>query len=623
MSCPYGNAWVDLAAGTDIAHNPAECSNMGLCDRTTGACVCREGFGGKACERMKCPGTTSECNGVGQCQSMLYYALTKDPGYGPVYSYNATWDAEKIWGCKCDSRYYGPDCSKKNCPRGDDPLTGNGANTPSNPVQYNEIQRVSCKAGSGSFTLSYAGQTTALIPYNAKAADLLTYIGSMTTIGIGNVKIVMYGTQACLEAGTAFTVEFLQNFGKIPLLLGDSSSLSFRDALSKPFVIISLIRQGSKENNFCSLRGICDPTTGYCTCMTNYQTSNGYAQAGTRGDCGSPLITISQCNGQIACSAHGMCTGSPTYVCNCAAGWTGADCSERLCPTTVGWFGYPQLTNTAHVSEVVECGSMGNCDRASGTCGCMPAFTGESCQYMSCPGATTVCNGHGQCLDMSTLATLSTVNGDLAYYTYGAIPNNPRTWDAEKIYGCYCDPYYSGYDCSLRTCHTGDDPVTTAQLDHQQTITCQDGDNKGTVILTFRQHSTPPLPTTLTAAGLKAALEALPSVGYVSVEPKDPSLADQMCLVNAQQQFVVTFLTTHGDLPMIQISNNVGITPTLRIDDERAGTKENLECSGRGVCDRAYGTCACFTGFGPSDGMGGMGLIDDCGFLEPFAYVVK
>ena len=38
-----------------------------------------------------------------------------------------------------------------------------------------------------------------------------------------------------------------------------------------------------------------------------------------------------------------------------------------------------------------------------------------------------------QCLDMTTLATLSTVNGDLAYYTYGAIPNNPLTWDAEKV----------------------------------------------------------------------------------------------------------------------------------------------------------------------------------------------
>ena len=61
---------------------------------------------------------------------------------------------------------------------------------------------------------------------------------------------------ACLEAGTAFTVEFLQNFGNIPLMLGDPGLITtcvaqgtvpclfFRDALSKPFVVISLIRLG-------------------------------------------------------------------------------------------------------------------------------------------------------------------------------------------------------------------------------------------------------------------------------------------------------------------------------------------------------------------------------------------
>ena len=194
-SCPYGSAWADLAMGTDNAHNAAECSNMGTCDRATGKCTCQAGFTGEACERMNCPGTASPCNGVGLCQSMLYYALTKDPGYGAVYTYNSTWDSEKVWGCNCDDKYYGPDCSQQNCPRGDDPLTGNGANTPSNPVQYNEIQRVSCKAGGGTFTLTYGGQTTSPIPYNAKAADLLAYIGALPNIGVGNVKIVMFGTQ--------------------------------------------------------------------------------------------------------------------------------------------------------------------------------------------------------------------------------------------------------------------------------------------------------------------------------------------------------------------------------------------------------------------------------------------
>ena len=80
--CPFSAAWADQATGIDIAHNQAECSNMGLCDRTTGQCECREGFEGIACERQSCP---SLCNGVGECQSMYYYALSKNPGLGTVY----------------------------------------------------------------------------------------------------------------------------------------------------------------------------------------------------------------------------------------------------------------------------------------------------------------------------------------------------------------------------------------------------------------------------------------------------------------------------------------------------------------------------------------------------------
>jgi len=154
--------------------------------------------------------------------------------------------------------------------------------------------------------------------------------------------------------------------------------------------------------------------------------------SGIRGDCGDPTITISQCNGQIACSSHGVCTGSPTYVCQCAVGWTGADCSERTCPTgkyllllflrhyllllslwllllltihssstqsiccctlilpclclclsllAVSWFNYPTAINVAHISDVVECGAMGNCDRSSGVCNCMPNFNGRQIFY--------------------------------------------------------------------------------------------------------------------------------------------------------------------------------------------------------------------------------------------------
>lgn len=79
LVCPQGSAWVDLAIAIDDAHNFAECSNMGICDRTTGKCDCRDGFEGNACERLSCP---NKCNNVGECLSMNYYATTKDPGSG-------------------------------------------------------------------------------------------------------------------------------------------------------------------------------------------------------------------------------------------------------------------------------------------------------------------------------------------------------------------------------------------------------------------------------------------------------------------------------------------------------------------------------------------------------------
>ncbi len=44
--CPYSLAWADQSLGEDDAHNSAECSNMGLCDRATGLCTCRKGFEG-------------------------------------------------------------------------------------------------------------------------------------------------------------------------------------------------------------------------------------------------------------------------------------------------------------------------------------------------------------------------------------------------------------------------------------------------------------------------------------------------------------------------------------------------------------------------------------------------
>eukprot|EP00600_Ochromonadales_sp_CCMP1393_P012517 CAMPEP_0175005256 /NCGR_PEP_ID=MMETSP0005-20121125/5212_1 /TAXON_ID=420556 /ORGANISM="Ochromonas sp., Strain CCMP1393" /LENGTH=585 /DNA_ID=CAMNT_0016260481 /DNA_START=285 /DNA_END=2043 /DNA_ORIENTATION=+ len=551
---------------------------MGICDRTTGTCECREGFEGIACERQSCP---AQCNGVGECQSMYYYALSKDPGSGDVYSYDTRWDAHKIYGCNCDSKYYGIDCSLRWCPNGDDPLTGTNQISDTNPMQFNEIQRVTCKADDGTFTLTYKGKTTDRIPYNAKAAELQEYIEALPTVGSGNIKIVMTGGQACTESGTSWTVEFLQNFGALPLMVPDQRQLVYANALTSSILAVTTLVLGTKENAQCSDRGICDTSVGVCTCSDFFDTSNGYNTPGTRGDCGYATQTIEFCPGSISCSAHGQCLNNPTYRCECSDGWTGADCSERLCPTGLAWFALPEDTDLAHITTYAECSNAGICDRSSGQCACQTGFTGAACDRLACPGAsaeTAGCSGHGQCLDMNALASLATVNGDLGNFTYGDVPNSPSTWDANRIYGCLCDAEYEGYDCSLLVCPHGDDPDTYHQTDEQQIISCTDSDLVGNIVLTFRQHSTSvTLSPTSTTAEVAAALNALESIGEVTVETYVDGADDSLCLVTGNQ-LIITFLTEHGDLPMLQYA--VENVDTLEITQYSAGDKENQNALG-------------------------------------------
>ena len=51
--CPTGPAWADKAQSQDTAHQEVECSNAGLCDRSSGICNCFSGFTGRACQRSK------------------------------------------------------------------------------------------------------------------------------------------------------------------------------------------------------------------------------------------------------------------------------------------------------------------------------------------------------------------------------------------------------------------------------------------------------------------------------------------------------------------------------------------------------------------------------------------
>jgi len=119
-------------AQEDEAHFYAECSNKGHCNRKTGECECLAGYEGVGCERTACP---EGCSGHGVCEALADLVHGNDP--------YALWDGTnvpKTYGCVCDARWSGPDCASRVCPVGDDPLTTG---------QIDEVQRVDLTSKSG------------------------------------------------------------------------------------------------------------------------------------------------------------------------------------------------------------------------------------------------------------------------------------------------------------------------------------------------------------------------------------------------------------------------------------------------------------------------------------------
>lgn len=141
--CPSDTAWADLIHSDGTAHNLAECSNAGICNRRTGQCECFKGYSGKACQRKGC---WNDCSGHGRCVSKQQAArMSSAYPVGQITSYGerrqstneTVWDAQKEFVCVCDSswavgiefgqrlesEWFGPDCSLRHCPSADNPVT--------------------------------------------------------------------------------------------------------------------------------------------------------------------------------------------------------------------------------------------------------------------------------------------------------------------------------------------------------------------------------------------------------------------------------------------------------------------------------------------------------------------
>ncbi|RHY08909.1 hypothetical protein DYB25_012619, partial [Aphanomyces astaci] len=120
-------------------------------------------------------------------------------------------------------------------------------------------------------------------------------------------------TTACPPGGNVIVVEFVQDFGPLPLLVGNPSNLVYTNVGGSVALTVARLQVGNKENLPCSNRGTCD-VTSVRTCP---QGPAWFDMAVQSNDAHRYAI----------CSNAGVCD-SATGVCNCAPGFEGSACQR-------------------------------------------------------------------------------------------------------------------------------------------------------------------------------------------------------------------------------------------------------------------------------------------------------
>jgi len=142
------------------------------------------------------------------------------------------------------------------------------------------------------------------------------------------------------------------------------------------------------QNLVCSGHGICTSTNN-CACYPNY--------FGEECDILTCFGILS--NETVVCSGHGTCTSPDT--CDCDSGYGGNDCELFIC-------------NGILQTNPGTCNSHGSCTGPD-TCDCNSGYTGSDCEFITCDGLPlhdpNVCSGHGNCVTPDTCDCEETFGG--------------------------------------------------------------------------------------------------------------------------------------------------------------------------------------------------------------------
>ena len=277
LVCPKGPAWADKAYAPNQAHSLVECSSQGLCDRTTGKCMCFDGYDGDSCQRQSC-----NCNNRGTCINIGIMYKTYSPMYNAT-SYNSTysnWDADHTTSCICDWGYTGASCEFTMCPKGIDPLTFY--------ADYRAITIRTTATGGilrGQFKFIFNGQFFYFTASARKFSADQCQAAFEALPNIGNVKCTRSQHWDQFN-GATYAIQFrlfpvIPSENNIFYNSGDPPLNSFHcgtelvTSATGPSCVISDVAAANKPvYAYCSNRGRCDLTSGVCTCFADFTNTN-------------------------------------------------------------------------------------------------------------------------------------------------------------------------------------------------------------------------------------------------------------------------------------------------------------------------------------------------------------